>query len=141
VDGPSLTAGYPPGWFADLTGDRTCRYFGPSPFVVHPGTDSSDWAVAVERADVAAAAVVDRMRTGRAATTITETKVAGRPATRIDVVSDGAGMLPAGYEFRMYVFDAGDRAIVVTGTAAPAGEKAAANRDGADTIAGLLRTS
>jgi hypothetical protein len=131
-----VTIGYPADWYAELSDRWACRYFDPAPFVVHPATNDFRWAVTVQAADVDAEAVLARM-TGEHPTTSTTT-VAGLPATVVDVVSDGSGLLPADYTYRMYVVDTGPRALLLTGAAAPPGSAVDASRTDVDRIASMI---
>ena len=135
--GSGVRVGYPGGWYAELSDRWACRYFDPAPFVVHPATDDFTWAVTAAADDASAATVVSRASTG-GSTRSHQTRVAGRPATVLDVTTTGAGLHPAGWEYRMYVVDTTPNAFVVSGTAAPPGFQAQRNRAAVDRIAGML---
>ena len=135
--GTRVTVGYPSDWYAELSDRWACRYFDPSPFVVYPATDALSWAVSVEPADAPAPEVVARMTNG-AHVVRRETRVAGIPATLLDVTASGAGLYPDGYESRAYVVASTPNAVVVFGTPAPPGALADRNRAATERMAGLL---
>lgn len=140
VPGTDLSVGYPPEWFAEL-GDRwACRYFDPAPFVVHPATDDFRWSVTVQLADAPADVVLDRMLRASGAVVTRPTQVGGLPATVLDVVESGEGLLPAGFRRRAYVVRTSGRAVLILGAAAPPGPGVVLHRRAVDRIAEQVRT-
>jgi hypothetical protein len=141
IDGLPFTVDYPAGWFAELSDRWRCRYFDPEPFTIYPGNDDIRWSVTAQAADVGAGAFLERLEGGRGYAELKKTngEVAGRPATVIDVTTNDEGMLPAGFQYRMYVVDTGERALTIMGRAAPAGPAVATNRAAVDAIAGAVR--
>jgi hypothetical protein len=127
--GSPLTLGYPAGWFAELSDRWACQYFDPQPFVVHPSTNDFRWSVTAQVTDAPAATVLSRWGEDDSTVIRTSTTVAGFAATRLDVTASGNGMLPAGWRFRMYVVDAGPRAVTLTG--APSGDATTIARNAA----------
>ena len=132
-----VTVGYPADWYVELSDRWSCQYFDPAPFIVHPATNDFRWAVTVQVADVNAEGVLARMSSEKLSTRATE--VAGAPATVVDVVSDGRGLLPAGYTFRMYVVDIGPRALTISGASSPPGPRVEVNRAAVDRIAAMVK--
>jgi hypothetical protein len=137
LPGAGLTVGYPGDWFTELSDRWVCSYFDPAPFVVHPATNDFRWAVTVQLADASADEVVARSDSGGDDVTSSDATVAGLPATVLDIVSDGTGLLPSGYGFRMYIVDTGSRAVTIMGAAAPPGQ-ITDSRAVADRIARLV---
>jgi hypothetical protein len=133
------TIGYPLDWYAELSDTWACQYFDPQPFAVHPHTDDVRWAATVQAADAGAAAVVARVESGDAQVTKQATQVGAFPATVLDVVESGSGALPAGFRYRMYVVDTGDRALMIVGASSPPGAQAEANAAAVDLIASLVQ--
>lgn len=141
VDDAGFTVGYPAGWFVELSDRWRCRYVNPEPFAIYPGNDDVRWAVTVQLADVDAASFLQRLEGGTGLERIEKAaaEVAGRKATILDLTENGEGMLPAGFQSRMYVVDAGEKALTIMGRAASAGPAVATNRAAVDTIAEAIR--
>jgi hypothetical protein len=141
VDGDGFSVGAPADWFVELSDRWRCRYLDPEPFIVYPGTNDIRWAVTVQQADVDAQAFLERLEgsTGLERIDKRAGEVAGRKATILDLTENGEGMLPAGFQHRMYVVDAGARALTIMGRPAPAGPAVATNRAAVDAIAGAVR--
>jgi len=138
LPGSALSFGYPAGWFAELSVRWACQYFDPHPFVVHPATNDFRWAVTAQVADAPAATVLARTSEGDSRITSSAMRVAGFPATRLDVTASGNGMLPAGWRFRMYVIDTGGNAVTLTGVASPPGPGVGSNAAALDSMVTLL---
>ena len=139
VSGTDLSVGYPSEWFAEL-GDRwACRYFDPAPFVVHPATDDFRWSVTVQLADAPADVVLDRMLRASGDVVARPTQVGGLPATVLDVVEGGDGLLPAGFRHRAYVVSRGGPALLIMGAAAAPGAMVLVNQRDVDRIAEQVR--
>jgi hypothetical protein len=138
LDATGPTIAYPADWYAELSDRWACRYFDPKPFPVFPATNASDWSVTAELADADAATVLGRMAGGDSQIARTETKVAGHDATILDVVANGAGMLPAGWGYRMYVVDFGPRALQLSGSPAAPGPGIADHAAAVDRMAALV---
>lgn len=108
---------YPEGWSVN-SGETVpiCSRFAPRPFRVPPGTDARVGAVTAS----VQAAGFDEMTSARLPRTAsrTETTVDGRRAVRIERVSAGQGLYPAGVRMTTYVVDLepgndGPRTLVV----------------------------
>jgi hypothetical protein len=139
LTGSPLTIGLPAGWYAEMSDRWTCQYLHPEPFIVHPATNDFRWLVTAQVADVGAAEVLARMRSGTDEdVTSTATRVGGRRATRLDVTASGEGFLPARWRYRMYVVDTGARATTFMGAAAEPGPGAAANASALDSVVELV---
>lgn len=138
---PAVSVGYPAGWYAELSDRWACRYFNPAPFVIHPATDAFSWAVTVERADTSAREVVARTTAGGTSAHSHAARVAGLPATVLDVTETGKGMYPAGYEYRLYVVDTGSRALTIQSAPGPPGGQTERDRAAADRIAALMHAT
>ena len=132
-----FTVGYPATWFAELSDPWACGSFHREPFVIRPGTDDVRSSVNVERLDVDAASYLDRLATssGIARQSRSSATVAGRPATVVDIVTDDQQPVPAGFVYRLYVVDAGPRALLISGDPAPDGPAGAQRRAEVDAIA------
>lgn len=137
--GTRLTVGYPSSWFTELSDRWPCRYFDPHPFVILPATDAFSWAVTVSRAATSAAAVAASERSAGTVVRQFSTRVAGFPATVLDLKTSGYGLYPAGWRYRLYVVNTGTRAVTIASTAAAPGSRATANATAAAEIAALLR--
>lgn len=139
LTGTRLTVGYPVSWFTEL-GDRwPCRFFDPHPFVILPATDAFSWAVTVSRAATSASAVAASARSAGTVVRQFSARVAGFPATVLDLKTSGYALYPAGWRYRLYVVNTGTRAVTIASTAAAAGSRATANATAAAQIAALLR--
>lgn len=139
VPGTDLSVGYPSEWFAEL-GDRwACRYFDPAPFVVHPATDDFRWSVTVQPADAPAPVVLERMLGTTGEVVAGPAIVGGLPATVLDVVEGGEGLLPAGFGYRVYVVATSGPALVIMGAASPPGAQVLLDRRATDRIAERVR--
>jgi hypothetical protein len=139
--GSQLTVGLPAGWYAELSDRWTCQYLHPEPFIVHPATNDFRWLVTAQVADVGAAEVMARMRSGTDEDVAsTATTVAGLPATRLDLTASGEGLLPARWGYRMYVVDTGARATTFMGAAAEPGPGIAANASALDSVVELVES-
>lgn len=139
VPGTAVTAGYPPRWFTELSPRWACRFFGTGPFVVHPASDWTTWAVTVARATTSAATVLAEERASGLVTRSRATRVAGLAATVLDLTTSGRGLYPPGYRYRVYVVATSPRALLVSSTPGPPGARTDADRAGADRLAALLR--
>jgi len=133
-----LTLGLPAGWYAELSDRWACQYLHSSPFVVHPATNDFRWLVTAQVADVAAAEVLGRMRSGDDRIASTSTTVGGLPATRLDVTAGGSGLFPDGWRYRMYVVDTGANATTFTSAAAAPGPGVATSLAAVDGIVALV---
>jgi hypothetical protein len=140
VPGAGVSVGYPAGWYAELSPRWACHLFATRPFPVIPASDATTWAVSVERPPESAAAYLASITASASAVTHSA-RVAGQPATRVDLTTSGTGMLPAGYHFRVYVVATAPRAIVISGTPERSAARVAANREEVDQIAALVRRS
>jgi hypothetical protein len=139
IPGTRASAGYPSDWYTELSDRWACRYFDLSPFAIHPATDDTTWAVTVQEADGSASEVVANMTASGGDVRSRPTRVAGVPATVLDVTESGAGMHPAGYHYRMYVIATTPKALLVMSTPATPGPQADRNRSAADDIAGSVQ--
>lgn len=134
-----LRPGYPPGWFADLTPEWACGYFGPRPFPIVPNSDAFTWTETVETTTLPPAEVVAAaLRNGGLRRR--STCVAGYPATVLDVtVPDNAPFLPAGYRYRLYVVAARPHTVLIQSVPVPPGPAVQRTRRAVDQVAHLTR--
>ena len=139
VPGTAARAGYPHGWFTELSPRWPCRFFAAAPFVVFPASDVTTWAVTVSQAATAAPKVVAATRASGRVVHSRTARVAGLGATVLDVVTSGRGLYPAGYRYRVYVVATRPRALLVYSAPGPPGRRTDAAQAGADRIASLLR--
>jgi hypothetical protein len=117
---------YPTGWHtARLRPAGACLYFEPKPFRIPPNSDFTGTALEVLPTQQSYAGLL-RTLTDRRFSRVqarSRTTLAGRPATRLETIATGAGLLARGTRTYAYVIDRGRRPafIVQTTRAEPAG--------------------
>lgn len=110
---------YPGGWHTD-PGDvlGPCRVFDPEPLELEPNTEIPfDVAVVLDVEDIPYDEIRDAIRDddrGLRVRSLTETRVAGRPAIRVHGVGTGAALLPEGMDRYGYVVDLDERTLLAT---------------------------
>jgi hypothetical protein len=115
---------YPPRWHtARLSQAGACLYFEPKPFRIPPNSDFTGTALEVLPTQQSYAGLVrtltdptfSRIHSRR------RTTVAGRPATRLETVATGEGLLSRGTRTYAYVIDRGRRPAFIVQTTRAAG--------------------
>jgi len=115
---------YPARWHtARLTAAGACLFFEPKPFRIPPNSDFTGTALEVQPTQQSYAGLIrtlsdprfSRVQSRRRAT------VAGRPATRLETVATGAGLLNRGTRTYAYVIDRGRKPAFVVQTTRAAG--------------------
>jgi hypothetical protein len=99
---------YPPHWHtARLTPAGACLYFEPKPFRIPPNSDFTGTALEVQPTQQSYAGLVRTLTDRRFSRVHARGRatVAGRPATRLETVATGAGLLERGTRTYAYVID------------------------------------
>jgi hypothetical protein len=114
--------GYPARWHTDAVApEESCEYLDPEPFEVPPQSDFSGTALEVDPGGEPYAEVVDGLVDRRFARVLArrETRVAGRPAVRLESEATGEGFEGEGVKVTSWVVDRDGRAFVVRTTGFP----------------------